>query len=245
MIEWLAVVASGLGTGFASAVFPLVNVELATGAAAWQFETPLALAAVVALALGQTAGKVVVYQAARGGRTLGHRWRLRRAERARTRPEPTAETALPAGTAAEAVAASTVTSDALSVPVSPASSAPASSPARAPEAGAAEAGAAEAGAAQAPGTPTADPDRVVELERVSPGPGRLKALGNKLLAAMDKRWRSNAVLLLSAVVGIPPLFATSIAAGLLRLRLLDFVLCVSLGRIARLMVIAWPVLALT
>jgi membrane protein YqaA with SNARE-associated domain len=70
-------------------------------------------------------------------------------------------------------------------------------------------------------------------------------MGDKLLAAMDGRWRRVAVLALSAVGGMPPLLATSVAAGLVRMRRLDFVVCVALGRIARFGAIAGPFLALT
>ncbi|MDR1634795.1 MAG: hypothetical protein LBS27_07755 [Bifidobacteriaceae bacterium] len=292
MIEWLGVIVGSLGTGFASAVFPVVNAELATGAAAWRFETPLALAAVVALALGQTAGKVVVYQAARGGRAIGHRWRLRRAKRASLNPGPAVGPAEPPESAAASAIAAGVSAqlDPTAVPAvsvesaaqpsdgtvavaSPNLAADAAPPLDGTVAVAQPSLAADAAgpldlaappvdrtAAVAPHDPAALPvDRTAAVappdlaaDPALPGnqpgkakPGRWAALGNRLLAAMDRRWRSNAVLALSAVVGMPPLFATSIAAGLLRLRLFDFVACVAAGRIVRLLVIAWPVLALT
>lgn len=165
MIEWAAAIGAAIGTGFVSAVFPLVNAELATGAAAWGLERPLAWGVVVAITVGQVAGKLVVYEGARGGRRLGLRWRLARQRRRPAQPAPQPRP-----------------------------------------------------------------------------PGRWAALGAKLLGAMEGRWRCNAVVVLSAVVSLPPLFATSVAAGLIRMRRLDFAVCVACGRLVRFAAIAWPVL---
>ncbi|MDR2252350.1 MAG: hypothetical protein LBD97_00565 [Bifidobacteriaceae bacterium] len=187
MIATLTIVATSLVTGFVSALFPLVNAELATGVAALSFEGWAVWAAVVSLALGLTAGKVVVYEASRAGRTLSRRWRLSRRR-------------VPVGAAA-------------------------------PEAQ--TGGDHRAVAAGPPGGACAAARRW------------LKAFGHRLIAAMDRRWRMDGVILLSAVVGLPPLLATSVAAGLLRMRRLDFVLCVAFGRIVRLVLIAWPIVAAT
>jgi membrane protein YqaA with SNARE-associated domain len=168
VIELLGVVGAALGTGLVSAVFPLVNAEAATVAVAWGLDVPTALAAVAGIALGQTAGKVVVYESARAGGDWGRRWRARRG---RDTPRD-------------------------------------------------EGGASRVGA-------------------------RLRALGRRLMDAMGPRWRTAAVLVLSATVGLPPLLATAVAAGVLRTRRLDFALCVAIGRLARFGVIAWPVIAAT
>ncbi|MDR1118257.1 MAG: hypothetical protein LBL01_03035 [Bifidobacteriaceae bacterium] len=173
MIELLGVMGAALGTGFVSALFPLVNAEAAALAAAWGFDVPFALAAVAGIAAGQTAGKIVVYESARAGREWGRRWRRRRAGRR-------GERSAPSGPVARAV------------------------------------------------------------RRMG---AWLRRLGRRLLDAMGPRWRTDAVLLASATVGFPPLFATSVAAGMLRTSRIDFAVCVAAGRLARFAAIAWPVVA--
>jgi len=73
----------------------------------------------------------------------------------------------------------------------------------------------------------------------------LARVNQRLLALMDGRWRTNAVMLLSASVGLPPLFITVILAGLIKQRRLDFTVCVLVGRLAHFAVIAAPFMALT
>ncbi|MDR2378876.1 MAG: hypothetical protein LBD70_05585 [Bifidobacteriaceae bacterium] len=77
-------VAASLGVGFASAFVPWINAELLTLAAVAAATTSLAgaVGAVVAVTVGQTTGKVVVYEAARAGR----RWTERRADEPSKRP---------------------------------------------------------------------------------------------------------------------------------------------------------------
>jgi membrane protein YqaA with SNARE-associated domain len=65
-----------------------------------------------------------------------------------------------------------------------------------------------------------------------------------LLAAMRGRWPCAGVVLASAGIGLPPLLVTAAAAGAVRMRRIDFALTVALGRTARFMAIAWPVMAL-
>jgi membrane protein YqaA with SNARE-associated domain len=198
VIEFFGVVGAALGTGFVSAVFPLVNAEAATVAAAWGLDVPLALAAVAGIALGQTAGKVAVYESARAGGEWGRRWRRRRSLRQTSR--------LASG---------------VGVP---------------------------------PSGPVADAAPPVTVpSRLFGGLGRraarvgdwLRAAGRRLLAAMGPRPRTDTILILSATVGLPPLLATAVAAGMLRTRRFDFAVCVGLGRLARFAVIAWPVIAAT
>ncbi|MDR1386112.1 MAG: hypothetical protein LBJ44_00680 [Propionibacteriaceae bacterium] len=75
MWEFWAAVAGCLGAGLASAVFPLVNAELATVAAAGLAARTTAWACVAAVAVGQTIGKIVIYESARAGRALHQRRR--------------------------------------------------------------------------------------------------------------------------------------------------------------------------
>jgi membrane protein YqaA with SNARE-associated domain len=175
MIDYLGPIALALGAGFASAIIPVINAEAATLVAAAAAHTPVAIACILAIAVGQTAGKIVVYEAARGGRRLSDRWRRHR-------------------------------------------------PARSSE---------DPSAAAPPGPPT-------RWQRTK---AWVRRLGERLLAAMDGRWRGDGVLLLAAAVGIPPLYAAAALAGVLRLRRVDFIICVLVGRVARFLIIAWPVLA--
>jgi hypothetical protein len=66
--DLLAVLAT-LGTGAVSALVPLVNAEAYGILAATRSHTWLPVAIVLALALGQTAGKLVLFESARRGAT--------------------------------------------------------------------------------------------------------------------------------------------------------------------------------
>jgi membrane protein YqaA with SNARE-associated domain len=73
-------VLGALGTGAASALLPVVNAEAYAALAATHAHAWLAVALVLALALGQTAGKLVLFESARRGTTrfarklTGSRW---------------------------------------------------------------------------------------------------------------------------------------------------------------------------
>lgn len=155
MFDDLIAVASALGLGAASAVMPLVNAEAVAAVIAAISPMPLAVICGIALGAGQTAGKVVIYEAARAGRRR------------------------------------------LAAHVGP-------------------------------------PDRP---------PGRMARAGAKLLALLDGRWQCVGIVLLSAVVGLPPLLATAVAAGAVQMRRLDFVLCCLLGRSARFVALIVPIVA--
>ena len=93
VLSWVVGVALALVTGTASALLPVVNAEVYAVAAAGRSSSWTAAVVVVALAVGQTIGKLLLFQAARrgGGRlskwAVGHtstragRWteRIRRA----------------------------------------------------------------------------------------------------------------------------------------------------------------------
>lgn len=154
MLVGLIAVATALGVGFASAVFPLVNAEAAVLVAAATSPPPLAIAIAVAIGVGQTAGKIVIYETVRAGRR-----------------------------------------------------------------------------------------QVVKRQRKSDRPpGRIARLSERLVSTLEGRWRCITVVLLSAGVGIPPLLATAAAAGVARMRRLDFALCCLSGRTVRFVVVAAPVL---
>ncbi|MGL5858979.1 MAG: hypothetical protein ACRC35_11365 [Angustibacter sp.] len=70
-------------TGFASALVPVINAELALIAAARVWSTPVAVAVAVGLAVGQTVGKVLVFLAARRGASWHRDRRSRRSNRGR------------------------------------------------------------------------------------------------------------------------------------------------------------------
>jgi len=74
-------------------------------------------------------------------------------------------------------------------------------------------------------------------------PGRMARAGTRLLASLDGRWRCVGIVLLSAVVGLPPLLATAVAAGAVRMRRVDFILCCLFGRSARFVALMVPIVA--
>ncbi|MDP9395727.1 MAG: hypothetical protein M3Q27_16340 [Actinomycetota bacterium] len=67
MLNTLSVVAASVGVGFASAVIPVVNAEAAVAGTALKLSAALVVVAAVGVALGQTAGKLLVYEAGRRG----------------------------------------------------------------------------------------------------------------------------------------------------------------------------------
>jgi len=185
MLTFLGVLAGAIGTGFISALLPPVNAEAAVVIAASVTSVVNGLIWVFGLAVGQTMGKVVIYEAARAGRQL-HTWR---------RAKQTADAAL---------ARESLTSN-----------------------------------------PPAGPDDATPKSRWQRLRAWLTRLNQRLLALMDGRWRTNVVMLLSASVSLPPLFITTVLAGLIKQRRLDFILCVLAGRLAHFAVIAAPFMALT
>jgi membrane protein YqaA with SNARE-associated domain len=83
MTRLLISVAVGLGGGFTSAFLPIVNAEALVGAGSVGMSVGAALTVACAVALGQTAGKVVIYEAARrGSGSVSRLWRRRSRRRA-------------------------------------------------------------------------------------------------------------------------------------------------------------------
>jgi membrane protein YqaA with SNARE-associated domain len=155
MPELLVAVGLAAAVGYASALLPVVNAEAAALAGGAITSVPGAVAVSLALAVGQTAGKVTIFLGVR----TGHR--LRRT------PGP-ADHAKPAR------------------------------------------------------------------------PGRLRRLGQRLLARLEHRGTGAGVVLLAGAAGVPPLLLVSAVAGTSRMRLLDFTLCCLAGRWLRFAVIAIP-----
>ena len=168
MLSLYGVLAGAIGTGFISALFPPLNAEASVAIGASVASLSRGIVWVIGMAVGQTVGKVVVYEAARAGRKL-RTWR--RAKAAPKTPKPP------------------------------------------------------------------------NLWRR--GYAWITQINQRLLALMDSRWRTGAVMLLSASVGLPPLLVTAVLAGLIKQHRLDFFLCVLVGRLIRFAVIATPFLALT
>lgn len=157
MIDTLLALMATIGTGLLSAVFPPVNAETAAAVTAAVTNDSLAIAGGLGLALGQTFGKIVIYEGARAGRETTRRYMTRYA--------------------------------------------------RDPEA----------------------------------PPSRWARWGAKLVDMMKGRWNSAGVIFLSASVGLPPLLATAVTAGVLHMRRLDFVMAVFAGRAIRFLVIIIPI----
>lgn len=67
LLEGMASALMAIGVGIASALVPIVNAEAAAGAAGLKMSVGLAIVVSVALAVGQTAGKIVLFEAARKG----------------------------------------------------------------------------------------------------------------------------------------------------------------------------------
>jgi len=220
MLTLIGVFASAVGTGFLSAVFPPVNAEAAIAVGANVASLTRGICWVAGIACGQTIGKIVIYEAARAGKDL----HSRRRSSAQTNHEAAGPTAASQATAQGPAGPKPL-------PESPDQTTPAGSPDRPPS---------PEPSHHQPAAPMTDPP----LSRWQRIRAWWRRAGQRLLALMDDRWRGDAVLLLSATVGLPPLLATAALAGALKLRRLDFVVCVLAGRLARFFVIAAPFFSL-
>jgi membrane protein YqaA with SNARE-associated domain len=67
LLETLASILMAAGVGIASALIPFVNAEAAATAAGLKMSVGLAILVSIALAVGQTLGKICLYEAARKG----------------------------------------------------------------------------------------------------------------------------------------------------------------------------------
>jgi membrane protein YqaA with SNARE-associated domain len=74
---------------------------------------------------------------------------------------------------------------------------------------------------------------------------RVRAWSDRGLELLDRRLPAAGVLLTSAVVGVPPLAVTTVAAGARRTPAALFVACTLTGRLARFGVLAAPVVLAT
>jgi membrane protein YqaA with SNARE-associated domain len=88
ILESLASVVMAAGVGLASALIPLVNAETAAGAAGVKMSLWLAVAVSIALAVGQTVGKIFLFEAARKGAKVRARRRELEKEHAPKKPMP-------------------------------------------------------------------------------------------------------------------------------------------------------------
>ena len=70
LLEALASIAMAVGYGVGSALIPIMNAEAAVGAAGATLPVGLAVSISVALAAGQTFGKIAIFEAARKGAQL-------------------------------------------------------------------------------------------------------------------------------------------------------------------------------
>ena len=77
-MSWLGAVLLAVVTGTGSALLPVVNAEVYAVGAAGRSQPGLAMALVVCLALGQTLGKLVLFETARRGGGRVGRWVARR-----------------------------------------------------------------------------------------------------------------------------------------------------------------------
>lgn len=69
--------------------------------------------------------------------------------------------------------------------------------------------------------------------------------GAVLLTWLGHRWRGSLTILAAAVLGIPPLLAVSVLAGLSRQNVYLFALAVFVGRFVRFAAITWPIVAVS
>lgn len=72
---------------------------------------------------------------------------------------------------------------------------------------------------------------------------RLSIWSRMLLELLDRPWQGFLVVLLAASVGIPPIAIVAVAAGTRRISFLLFTIACLVGRVARFMVLAWPLAA--
>ena len=70
IFEVLASIVMAIGYGVGSALIPVMNAEAAVGAAGATLPVGLAVTTSIALAIGQTAGKIAIFEAARKGAQL-------------------------------------------------------------------------------------------------------------------------------------------------------------------------------
>jgi hypothetical protein len=160
MIDEVLGALGAVGIGVASALIPVINAEAILVVTALNTTAAWAMAGALAMAVGQTGGKLIILEAARRG---SRRWFT-----PRHTPEPGA-----AGTATTL--------------------------------------------------------------------SRRQVWQAKALELLGSRWRGGGVVLLSAVVGMPPLALVSVACGTAQMRRLDFCLCCLTGRCVRFLAIALPV----
>ncbi|MCA0178624.1 MAG: VTT domain-containing protein [Actinobacteria bacterium] len=80
-------------------------------------------------------------------------------------------------------------------------------------------------------------------ERAAAGPWRTRVAvwSRMMLELLDRRVQGFLVVLLAASVGIPPLAIVAVVAGTRRLPLPVFFAACLLGRVARFLVLAWPI----
>jgi membrane protein YqaA with SNARE-associated domain len=73
---------------------------------------------------------------------------------------------------------------------------------------------------------------------VRPGAARVRALLTRLLDLVGRKRWGLPIVLLAAVVGVPPLYAVALLAGATRMPMLGFALTVLVGRVTRFVLVA-------
>lgn len=81
-MSWVVTAASAVGFGFVSAWVPVANAEAYVGTAGAKFGTTTLVIVIIALAVGQTLGKLLIFESARRGASW---WGNRRAQRETTK----------------------------------------------------------------------------------------------------------------------------------------------------------------
>lgn len=74
-----------------------------------------------------------------------------------------------------------------------------------------------------------------------PWSNRLALWSRVMLELLDRPWQGFGVVLLAASVGIPPLAIVAVVAGTRRISLPVFLIACLVGRLARFLVLAWPI----
>jgi membrane protein YqaA with SNARE-associated domain len=215
MTTLLLTLAAAVGGGFASAFLPVVNAEALAGAGAATLNPSPALLVAVALAVGQTAGKLLIYETARrGSGTVARRWARRRGRAGTSREEGRDAVRVGAGSGGLPEPGGTA-----GVPGEAGGGAGAGTGAL-PEATAA--------------TAAKEAEEAKEAEGAETGEGAEE--GGRWRRALEWLHRpgpSTAIVFTSAGVGLPPLAVVSAAAGVARTpRSLFAVACLS-GRVLR------------
>jgi membrane protein YqaA with SNARE-associated domain len=234
VLTFLAVLLSAVGTGFLSTLFPLVSAELAAAAVAGYASFPIGAGSVAGIAIGQTLGKILLYETSRAGKSFLDWRRLPGAAKQVTRfrlshsSRAGRETKADAGARTDAGSSGGWETEAAQTETVQTSAA---------QTGAAPADTASAGTAQL----------VATAERPAPAPAgwrrlaaRVAAANKRLLGALDRPGRRDAILLLSAAAGFPPLVATAVAAGVRHFPRGRFAGEVFAGRLVRFFTIAAP-----